>query len=245
MQKNKELESNINSLEKEKTENFLELVSTQEEFSSLQRSSTNLENRMKNRLTQNHSEADNLKRKYKKLDKKLSSVLQENQEQKSLLEEYEQRIFNYEKIAEALERTNSENAQHRQSIAMFAEKEAEMLKKLSEQTNNTSVSGGGDASFILEQNRDQISAVVDSEMRFVNLVIPGDNGNLKTLPTKIKLINSDNSMLDVSQSYNDGGMVDLRHQSLIYGADTSPSNFNFARHNSITSQGSNNALADP
>ena len=77
-------------------------------------------------------------------------------------------------------------------------------------------------------------------MRFINLVIPGENGNLKTLPTKIRLINNDNSMLDVSanQSFNDGGMVDLRHTSLIYGADASPFN-NYHRHNSITSVGSN------
>ena len=50
---------------------------------------------------------------------------------------------------------------------MFAEKEADLLKRLAEQAHNTSVSGGGDASFILEQNRDQISAVLDPEMRFV------------------------------------------------------------------------------
>ena len=106
------------------------LMSTQEEFSSFQRSSTNLESKMMNRLTEETSEAEKLKRKYKKLDTKLSSVVEENNEQKELIKELQQRIFNYEKIEEALEKTNVENAQHRQSIAMFAEKEAELLKKL-------------------------------------------------------------------------------------------------------------------
>ena len=64
--KNKKLESKIYNLEQEKKDNFHELMSTQAEFTSLQRSSTNLENRMKDRLTQEHSEADNLKRKLKK-----------------------------------------------------------------------------------------------------------------------------------------------------------------------------------
>ena len=108
------------------------LMSTQEEFSSFQRSSTNLESKMMNRLTEETSEAEKLKRKYKKLDTKLSSVVEENNEQKELIKKLQQRIFNYEKIEEALEKTNVENAQHRQSIAMFAEKEAELLKKLSE-----------------------------------------------------------------------------------------------------------------
>ena len=85
---------------------------------------------MMNRLTEETSEAEKLKRKYKKLDTKLSSVVEENIEQKELIKELQQRIFNYEKIEEALEKTNVENAQHRQSIAMFAEKEAELLKKL-------------------------------------------------------------------------------------------------------------------
>ena len=106
------------------------LMSTQEEFSSFQRSSTNLESKMMNRLTEETSEAEKLKRKYKKLDTKLSSVVEENNEQKELIKKLQQRIFNYEKIEEALEKTNVENAQHRQSIAMFAEKEAELLKKL-------------------------------------------------------------------------------------------------------------------
>ena len=77
-------------------------------------------------------------------------------------------------------------------------------------------------------------------MRFINLVIPGNDGNLKTLPTKIRLINNDDSMLDgsVNQSFNDGGTVELRHTSLIYGADASPLR-NLKRHNSITSAGSN------
>ena len=54
-------------------------------------------------------------------------------------------------------------------------------------------------------------------MKFINLAIPGENGNLKLLPTKIKLINQDNSMIEISRSFNDGEMVDLRPQSLIYG----------------------------
>ena len=106
------------------------LMSTQEEFASFQRSSTNLEGKMMSRLTEETSEAEKLKRKYKKLDTKLSSVVEENNEQKELIKELQQRVFNYEKIEEALEKTNVENAQHRQSIAMFAEKEAEFLRKL-------------------------------------------------------------------------------------------------------------------
>ena len=130
VEKNKILEGQIKSLEHEKLDNFNMLMSTQEEFSSFQRSSTNLESKMMNRLTEETSEAEKLKRKYKKLDTKLSSVVEENAEQKELIKELQQRIFNYEKIEEALEKTNVENAQHRQSIAMFAEKEAELLKKL-------------------------------------------------------------------------------------------------------------------
>ena len=54
-----------------------------------------------------------------------------------------------------------------------------------------------DASVILDQ-MDKISAVLDPEQKFINLVIPGDNGSLRQIPTKIKLIALDNSMLDVS-----------------------------------------------
>ena len=54
-------------------------------------------------------------------------------------------------------------------------------------------------------------------MRFINLAIPGENGSMKVLPTKIQVINQDNSILDVSRSSNDGGLVDLRQESLIYG----------------------------
>ena len=129
-EKNKNLEEQIKSLELEKQDNFNMLMSTQEEFSSFQRTSTNLESKMMSRLTEETSEAEKLKRKYKKLDTKLSSVVEENIEQKELIKELQQRIFNYEKIEEALEKTNVENAQHRQSIAMFAEKEAELLKRL-------------------------------------------------------------------------------------------------------------------
>ena len=129
-EKNKNLEEQIKSLELEKQDNFNMLMSTQEEFSSFQRTSTNLESKMMSRLTEETSEAEKLKRKYKKLDTKLSSVVEENIEQRELIKELQQRIFNYEKIEEALEKTNVENAQHRQSIAMFAEKEAELLKRL-------------------------------------------------------------------------------------------------------------------
>ena len=42
---------------------------------------------MMNRLTEETSEAEKLKRKYKKLDTKLSSVVEENIEQKELIKE--------------------------------------------------------------------------------------------------------------------------------------------------------------
>ena len=97
-----------------------------------------------------------------------------------------------------------------------------LIKRLATQSSgqdpsNSSLAAGGDASFSIEQQGERVTAVVDPEMKFINLAIPGDNGNLKLLPTKIKLINQDNSMLEASRSFNDGEMVDLRPQSLIYG----------------------------
>ena len=70
---------------------------------------------------------------------------------------------------------------------------------------------------MLELHGEKIRAVIDHEMRFINLAIPGENGSMKVLPTKIQVINQDNSILDVSRSSNDGGLVDLRQESLIYG----------------------------
>ena len=97
-----------------------------------------------------------------------------------------------------------------------------LIKRLATQgsgqdPSNSSQAAGGDASFSIEQQGERVTAVVDPEMKFINLAIPGDNGSLKLLPTKIKLINQDNSMLEASRSFNDGEMVDLRPQSLIYG----------------------------
>ena len=66
---------------------------------------------MKDRLTQEHSEADNLKRKLKKSELNFQAVLTENTQYQEVIAEYEKRLFNYEKVEAALTKTNNENAQ--------------------------------------------------------------------------------------------------------------------------------------
>ena len=51
---------------------------------------------MKNRFTQDLSEMENLKRKYKKLELSFQGVMEDNKELEELVKQYEQRIFNYQ-----------------------------------------------------------------------------------------------------------------------------------------------------
>ena len=73
-----------------------ELLTQKEEYNHLRRSSTNLENSMKNRFTQDLSEMESLKRKYKKLELSFQTVIDDNKELEELVKQYEQRIFNYQ-----------------------------------------------------------------------------------------------------------------------------------------------------
>ena len=71
---------------------------------------------MKNRLTQEFSESDNLKKKFKKLEMNFQTVLDENTQYSEVIAEYERRLFNYEKVEAALERTSTENTQHQVAL---------------------------------------------------------------------------------------------------------------------------------
>ena len=76
-----------------------------------------------------------------------------------------------------------------------------------------------------EAQRDKFSAILDPDQKFVTLVVLGENGAFHKLPTKVKIIASDNSMLSTSnldvskdQSFDDGGIIDLRRKSWLFGA---------------------------
>ena len=51
---------------------------------------------MKHKFSQDLSEMENLKRKYKKLELSFQGVMEDNKELEELVKQYEQRIFNYQ-----------------------------------------------------------------------------------------------------------------------------------------------------
>ena len=101
------MQSQVSLLEKEKQDNFLELVSTQETFSNFQRSSTNLETKMKTKLDKEHTQIDY----YKKYSKKLKEQLERK---KRKLKDSEGRVAEKEKIINDLQNVQNALAEHKQ-----------------------------------------------------------------------------------------------------------------------------------
>ena len=79
------------------------------------------------------------------------------------------------------------------------------------------ISVSNDKSVLLDTQKDTFHAILDEENGFVKLVVGSEGGKARTIKTKIKLINPDNSMLadtsalDVSRdaSFIDGDIIDF------------------------------------
>ena len=71
-----------------------------------------------------------------------------------------------------------------------------------------------DSLSILEENK-TFNAQLDPEGRSLTLMVSGDNGKLTKMKLKVNLQGQTNN---ISDEYDDGGMIELRRESLIYGA---------------------------